>query len=148
MIERAGPAHCFVLAAIHEAAFPAGDAWGVAMLAAQLGQPGVFALLDGTAGMILARVAADEAEILTLAVAPAARRGGHGRALLAAAVEAVRAAGAARLFLEVAASNGAAQALYRGAGFQQIGRRARYYADGTDALMLSLTLTSGVEEEV
>jgi ribosomal-protein-alanine N-acetyltransferase len=147
MIERAGPAHCFVLAAIHEAAFPDGESWGVAMLAAQLGQPGVFALVDEAGGMILVRVAADEAEILTLAVAPEARRAGLGRALLAAACAAARDAGAARLFLEVAATNQAARALYGAAGFLQIGRRRRYYADGGDALMMSLALTSGAAEE-
>jgi ribosomal-protein-alanine N-acetyltransferase len=147
MITRAGPAHCFVLAAIHQAAFPGGESWSEAMLAAQLGQPGVFALLDEAGGMILVRVAADEAEILTLAVAPEARRAGIGRALLDAACTAARAGGAARLFLEVAASNLAAQALYRGRGFAQIGRRHRYYADGTDALMMSLALTSGEPEQ-
>jgi ribosomal-protein-alanine N-acetyltransferase len=117
------------------------------MLAAQLGQPGVFALLDEAGGMILVRVAADEAEILTLGVAPKARRAGLGRALLDAACEAARAAGAARLFLEVAATNQAARALYDAAGFAQIGRRRRYYADGTDALMMSRPLTSGAAEE-
>jgi ribosomal-protein-alanine N-acetyltransferase len=98
--------------------------------------------------MILIRVAADEAEILTLAVAPEARRTGLGRALLDAACEAARAAGAVRLFLEVSATNQAARALYDAAGFQQIGRRRRYYADGSDALTMSLTLTSGAAEDV
>lgn len=148
MIVRAGPAHCFMLAAIHEAAFERGESWGVVMLAAQLGQPGVVALLDEAGGMILIRVAADEAEILTLAVAPEARRTGLGRALLDAACEAARAAGAVRLFLEVSATNQAARALYDAAGFQQIGRRRRYYADGSDALTMSLTLTSGAAEDV
>jgi hypothetical protein len=74
MITRAGPAHPFVLAAIHAAAFPPGEAWSVTMFAAQLGLPGVTGLLDEAGGMVLLRVAADEAEILTLGVAPAARR--------------------------------------------------------------------------
>jgi ribosomal-protein-alanine N-acetyltransferase len=147
MIARAGPAHCFVLAAIHAAAFPGGEAWGVAMLAAQLGQPGVFGLLDEAGGMILVRVAADEAEILTLAVAPEARRAGLGRALLDAACAAARQGGATRLFLEVAATNAAARGLYGAAGFRQIGLRRRYYADGTDALMMSLALTSGAAQD-
>ena len=70
MIQRAGPAHPFVLAAIHEAAFPPGEAWSVTMFAAQLGLPGVFGLLDEAGGMVLVRAAADEAEILTLGGCP------------------------------------------------------------------------------
>jgi len=142
MIVRAGPAHCFALAAIHEAAFAPGEAWSVAMFAAQLGLPGVFALLDDAGGMVLVRVAADEAEILTLGVAATARRAGLGRALVAAACAVARDAGAAKLFLEVSARNAPAQALYRAAGFLPVGTRRRYYADGSDALMMALDLTS------
>jgi ribosomal-protein-alanine N-acetyltransferase len=68
------------MAAIHAEAFPPGEAWSAEIFAAQLGLPGVFGLIDERGGMILLRVAVDEAEILTLAVAPAARRQGMGRA--------------------------------------------------------------------
>ncbi len=147
MIQRAGPAHPFVLAAIHAASFPPEDAWGAAMFAAQLGQPGVSALIDEAGGMVLLRVAADEAEILTLAVAAEARRRGIGRRLMLAAAEAARRAGAARLFLEVSAANAPARALYEALGFRRVGQRRRYYADGSDALMMVLPLTSGAAEE-
>ena len=48
----------------------------------------------------------------------------------------VAAHGAERLILEVSAGNDAARALYRGAGFTEIGRRRAYYPDGSDALVL------------
>jgi ribosomal-protein-alanine N-acetyltransferase len=141
-ILRAGPAHPVVLGAIHAAAFPAAEAWSVTMFAAQLGLPGVFALLDEAGGMILVRVAADESEILTLAVAPQARRRGLGRALVQAALDAATQAGAATMFLEVSDRNEAALTLYEAAGFRATGRRRRYYVDGTDAVTMAATLPS------
>jgi ribosomal-protein-alanine N-acetyltransferase len=147
MIQRAGPAHPFALAAIHEAAFPPGEAWSVTMFAAQLGLPGVLGLLDEAGGMVLIRVAADEAEILTIGVAPEARRSGLGERLLAAAAAAAQDSGAAKLFLEVSARNAPARALYAKAGFSQIGRRRRYYADGADALVMSLPLISAAAKD-
>ena len=81
--------YAVALAAIHGAAFPAGERWGRDAMALQMELPGVFALIDSRGGMVMARVAADEAEILTLAVVPPARRHGLGRRLVeAAAVEA------------------------------------------------------------
>ncbi|MEN0075727.1 MAG: ribosomal-protein-alanine acetyltransferase, partial [Paracraurococcus sp.] len=56
--------------------------------------------------------------------------------LLAAALAGAAAPGAAAMFLEVAAGNAPAQALYAGQGFAEVGRRRRYYADGSDALVL------------
>ena len=89
--------------------------------------------------MILARVAADEAEILTLAVHPERRRHGLGSALLGAAVDRAIASGARSMFLEVAVTNKAARALYAAHGFVEAGLRRRYYSDGTDALILRST---------
>lgn len=91
-------------------------------------------------GLVLFRVAADEAEILTLGVIPEVRRAGVGRALLEAALENARTLGAAALFLEVAADNAAAIALYQQAGFGAVGSRKGYYSrvGGTvDALVLA-----------
>jgi ribosomal-protein-alanine N-acetyltransferase len=102
---------------VHAAAFPAGEAWDAAIIAAQLGLPGVFGLVADAGGMILARCTADEAEILTLAVDPAARRRGVGRALVTAAAAAAAARGATRLLLEVSAGTAAAR-LDFGAGYQ------------------------------
>jgi ribosomal-protein-alanine N-acetyltransferase len=128
------------MAAIHAEAFPPGEAWSAEIFAAQLGLPGVFGLIDERGGMILLRVAVDEAEILTLAVAPAARRQGMGRAILRAATAACGTRGAARLVLEVSAANHAARTLYETSGFTRVGLRRRYYADGADALIMALDL--------
>ena len=85
---------------------------------------------------------ADEAEILTLAVRPSARRAGLGGRLVEAAVVRAAALGAERMFLEVAEGNVAARALYARSGFVEMGRRRGYYshADGSreDALTLVL----------
>ena len=105
-------------------------------MALQLGLPGAFGLLDARGGMVLARVAADEAEILTIAVLPEARRRGLGRALLEATATEAAARGAVALFLEVSAENVPARALYAGHGFVPVGQRRGYYADGADALVM------------
>ena len=105
-------------------------------MAQQLAQPGVFGFVDPHGGMVLGRVAADEAEILTLAVAPPARRQGRGRALLEAAFAEMAARAAAKVFLEVSTANTGARALYAAVGFTEVGRRRRYYHDGADALLM------------
>jgi ribosomal-protein-alanine N-acetyltransferase len=133
-------AHAAALAAIHAAAFRATDVWGAEVFDSLLAQAGCFALIDAAGGMLMARVTADEAEILTLAVAPAARRNGVGRALVRAAMRRAVAAGAAAMFLEVASGNLPARALYEKCGFARVGRRARYYPDGGDALVLRADL--------
>lgn len=135
MIE-ADAAHAAALAAIHAAAFAPAGRWDAAAMAGLLATPGVFALIDPAGGCVLARVAADEAEILTLAVAPGQRRRGVGCGLLRHARARAAALGAATLFLEVSAGNGAAVALYAAAGFVACGRRLKYYPDGSDALVL------------
>jgi [ribosomal protein S18]-alanine N-acetyltransferase len=100
----------------------------------------VFGLLDWRGGMLLARVAAEDAEVLTLAVEPGARRQGIARTLLLAAITEARARGATALFLEVATTNVAARELYRQAGLSEVAKRRRYYADGSDAIVLRMKL--------
>lgn len=142
----AGRADLPAMAALHACAFPPADRWGEEALRLMLEMPGAFGLLVAAgeeappAGFILIRVAADEAEVLTLAVHPAARRQGLGLVLLETAMAAALAQGAARLFLEVSVANEGAQALYAAAGFTEAGRRRRYYPDGSDALVLSRAL--------
>jgi ribosomal-protein-alanine N-acetyltransferase len=123
-------------AALHARAFAPGEAWGAQAIALMLDLPGCFGILRPAAGFVLARVAADEAEILTLAVVPEARRAGLGGTLLAEAMAAAALRGAGTMFLEVSESNRPARALYGAAGFAEVGRRRRYYADGSDALVL------------
>jgi ribosomal-protein-alanine N-acetyltransferase len=134
------------LAAVHQRAFHPG--WNEDELADVGSGPGVFCLLvedhGAVTGMILCRTVADEAEILTIAVDPALRRGGVGRALVAAAVGAARLQGVLDMFLEVAIDNHAALQLYDQAGFVQAGLRRGYYDRGgglrVDAVVMRLDL--------
>jgi ribosomal-protein-alanine N-acetyltransferase len=91
-------------------------------------------------GYLEARLAADELHVIALAVVPAWRRRGVGAGLVAHAVAAAEAAGARAAHLELRVSNAAAQALYRRLGFDAVGRRRRYYADGEDALLFTRAL--------
>jgi ribosomal-protein-alanine N-acetyltransferase len=94
-------------------------------------------------GFILCQTTDVEAEILTFCVDPVARRRGVGHRLLEAALAAVRKKNIRRIFLEVAADNQAALALYEKAGFRPHGKRLGYYRRGAqtvDAIMLGLDL--------
>lgn len=91
-------------------------------------------------GYVLGWFAADQAEVMSIAVDPQRRTRGVGRALLDGFVAAVARHGASHLVLEVRAGNGAAIALYESAGFARTGLRRRYYADGEDALTYRLEL--------
>lgn len=82
--------------------------------------------------------AADEAELATIAVAGVARRSGVGRAMLERAVAECRLRGSRKLFLEVRASNSAAQAMYHASGFVAVGRRRAYYCLPTEDAVLMM----------
>ncbi len=129
------------LAVLHASAFDA--PWDVSAFRGLLAMPGAEVEAE-TDGFLMWRRAADEAEIVTLAVRPQARRRGLGGRLLDRAVARARDQGVTRMVLEVAHDNGAALALYAARGFVQSGRRAAYYArpDGSraDALILALNL--------
>jgi ribosomal-protein-alanine N-acetyltransferase len=120
------------LAAVHARAFA--DAWSAEAIRELLASPGSFALVAEDQGapqaFVLARTAADEGEILTLATLPEARRRGLARALMTGAADLARERGATRLLLEVAETNSAARALYEALGYESVGRRAAYYAGG------------------
>lgn len=89
-------------------------------------------LIEHTHGFALGRVIADEAELLTIAVMPEARRQGVARELLTKFEHQAQAGGATQIFLEVAARNSGALALYHLHEYAQVGRRKGYYrgADG------------------
>jgi ribosomal-protein-alanine N-acetyltransferase len=131
------PPHAAMLAAIHAACFA--EAWDAEAMESLLAMPGVFGFLavnDLPQGFILCRRAADEVEVLTLAVLPAVRRRRIAANLLDRARRTARQQGVACLFLEVGVDNEAARQLYAGLGFRPVGRRPRYYGDGADALVL------------
>src|SRR5688500_11232848 len=87
----------------------------------------------GPLGFILARHAADEGEVLTVAVARAHRRRGLGWKLMDAVLRELHGRRAAALFLEVDETNVAAIALYKRLGFRQVGLRPRYYQSADKA---------------
>jgi ribosomal-protein-alanine N-acetyltransferase len=144
----ATPADLPRLASAHAQAFDA--PWDEATLSTFLAGPGAYAFVavnDDTLGMVLCRAVAGEAEVLTLAVPPWARRRGVGLALMTAAIGVARAGGAQAMFLEVDVGNAAAVGLYERLGFARSGLRKSYYARGAgpraDALVMRLDLTSG-----
>jgi len=93
-------------------------------------------------GMILSRIAVDEAEILTIAVDPAVRQSGLGTKLLSRQIAELAAQRVKVLFLEVDENNTAARALYMRLGFKTVGERKAYYrtADGGRATALVMRL--------
>jgi [ribosomal protein S18]-alanine N-acetyltransferase len=141
-VRAAGPLDASVLATLHRDCFQ--RAWDEAAMAQFASVPGTLCLIgavgDDCGGLLIARVAGDEAEILTFGVTPSCRNRGLGRVLLQTAVDRLRASGAKRLFLEVADGNEAALRLYRSCGAAPVGRRKAYYGDGADAAIFSLAL--------
>jgi tRNA threonylcarbamoyladenosine biosynthesis protein TsaB len=129
-----------LLADLHRATMP--RAWETGFFEQIVMGPGGIAVVaeaNGAAlGFVLARVAADEAEILSIGVLAAYRQNGVGERLVREAAVRAHALGAASLFLEVAEDNGAARRLYEAHGLRLMGRRKNYYGDegGGDALLL------------
>jgi ribosomal-protein-alanine N-acetyltransferase len=129
------------MAAIHAAAFARrGQIWSEAEITAMLDRPLIHAAHLGQDGFALVQIIAPEAEILTIAVDPAAQGKGLGGALLRHAMSVAITKGAHDLFLEVAADNTAALALYARAGFVQTGLRRGYYARPASAPVDAVTL--------
>lgn len=139
------PADAAVLAAMHAEGFHHG--WPVTEIEAMLVDPAVLGLGIGHGrdvaeldGFVLSRRAADEAEILTIAIRRRRRGGGLGRLLLEGHLGRLAAAGVRAVFLEVDEANAAARALYAREAFRQVGARKAYYPrpDGTRGTALVL----------
>ncbi|MCA0424198.1 MAG: ribosomal protein S18-alanine N-acetyltransferase [Proteobacteria bacterium] len=133
------------LADIHAGSFA--HPWSIPSFEAMLADRAVHghvAETTGPIGFILSRIAADEAEILSVAVHPKSRGAGIGARLVAANLDALARARVSHVFLEVESNNQAALAVYRAAGFAMIGTRPGYYrySDGTrhDAVMMRLAM--------
>ena len=146
LVQQATPLDAGLMAAIHASCFP--RPWDEAAMAQFIAGPDCLCLIASTggdagavaAGFLIARKAADEAEILTFGVAPSCRRLGLGRALLQAAMALLRASGTKRLYLEVEQGNEPALKLYRAFGGVPVGKRPGYYEHGADAAIFSLAL--------
>jgi len=140
--------HAETLASLHAPLFD--TPWDAASFQQLLSHPGATSFLARVgqppeiAGFIVGRLAADEAEILTLGVSKQWQRQGIGRRLVEALARAAKKADAHRLHLEVSAANAPALVLYKRLGFEETGRRKSYYervgAPAEDAINLSLSL--------
>ncbi|MBF9029080.1 GNAT family N-acetyltransferase [Rhodobacterales bacterium HKCCE3408] len=135
------------MAAIHAAAFTRQRPWAEVEFVSLLDDRTTRVIeVDGGFGLLL--VVAPEAEIITLAVNPAMQRRGTGRRIVEAMMQEARDAGAATVYLEVAAGNLPARALYAATGFEETGRRLHYYRfpDGgsDDAIVMARAIDGPV----
>ncbi len=129
------------MAALHALCFTSPRPWSLTEFSDLSSARGVFVISAAGQGFAMGRAIAGEAELLTLAVHPDARRQGFGAQLLAAYEAEALAHQATESFLEVSADNVAALSLYESAGYCESGRRKGYYRhpDGhkTDALVMA-----------
>ncbi|MEM0906262.1 MAG: GNAT family N-acetyltransferase [Pseudomonadota bacterium] len=153
VIDHARPGDYEMLEDIHARSFVA--PWSADEQAALNDGPGVrtFVARRGSAtssrrpiGFITVRCAADEAEILTMAVAPRQRNAGVGRLLLEAALRHLYAERVREVFLEVDPHNEPAMALYRHMGFETVGERRDYYGNGDATRQKALTMRLLMEQ--
>ncbi len=124
--------------------------WDVAGVTPLLAAPAAVAFVarvgipPTTIGFVIGQMAADVSEIISIGVAEDWQKRGVGRILFGAFTRAVTRAGAKRLFLDVAADNPAALALYKAMGCAEVGRRNGYYmrhqAPSVDAIVMSKAL--------
>lgn len=134
------------MAETHAAAFAQARPWSAEEFAGLLDQR--FCHVTGdTNCFALFRVIADEAELLTIATHPNTQRQGRARACMSLWHGRARALGATQAFLDVAADNHPALALYAACGYAQSGTRTGYYPrpEGTvcDAILMSRNLSQG-----
>lgn len=124
-----------------------GEAWTAGQCASLLPMAGVWLTLaregEMPVGFSLCRLVAGEAELLLLAVRRSAQRRGVGAKLLAVFMNDARTRGAEKLHLEVRNGNEAV-ALYKNAGFEEIGRRFNYYRGASGYKYDALTLARSV----
>jgi ribosomal-protein-alanine N-acetyltransferase len=147
-LTRATAAKCEAMAAAHAQAFD-DKAWRDDEFEDLLEGEGIYGFVadhEEPLGVVLCRIAADEVEVLTVGVTPAARRRGVALALMLAALDVAREGRVAEAFLEVAIDNEGAIALYDLLGFHRTGLRKSYYDRGAegcvDALVMRLDLNA------
>lgn len=132
------------MAETHAAAFTRARPWRAGEFAGLIAQPTCHVFGDARCFAVI-RVIADEAELLTIATHPRHQRGGLARACMETWQDAAAELGARRAFLDVAADNRAAIALYAACGYAPCGSRPGYYrrdgADAVDAILMARALT-------
>ena len=132
-LSEASPRDAAALAALHRASFPRG--WSDGEFERLLMDNNVVCHRANRGrqlvGFVLSRIAAGEAEILSIAVAKAARGIGLGRKLIDLHLRRLAGLGVRTVFLEVGENNESARQLYSRAGFREVGRREAYYRDGS-----------------
>jgi [ribosomal protein S18]-alanine N-acetyltransferase len=131
------------MAALHARCFTSPRPWGVAEFAAIVSDPLCFTLIESD-GFLVGRAVADEAEILTLAVDPEARRRGIGAKLVQGFLAEAHSRGAVTVFLEVAADNQPAISLYLQARFAKVGVRRGYYTQPDSAAVDAVVMQRAV----
>lgn len=145
-LREATPDDLDAIMAIEHRSFPT-DAWSSQAMALELASPHGRYLVDEHDGLIIgyggvrALEGSRDADIQTIAFDREYRGAGRGRALLRALLDAALERGAREVFLEVRADNPSAEGLYLSEGFEEIGRRPRYYQpDDVDAVVMRLAL--------
>ncbi len=139
MIRPMNESHVSAVAELEKLCFSA--PWSQRSIASELENQLSLWLVEEREGVVVGYVGSQsvppEADVMNVAVSPAYRRQGIGRALMEALISELSARGMESLTLEVRASNEAAIALYEALGFLQVGRRPNYYQDPKeDALIL------------
>lgn len=136
------PLNWWDLPAAHELErqlFP-NDAWTAEQFWSELAQPSRTYLAAHDGGILVAyaglSIVGNDADIQTVAVAPDQQGRGIARTMLERLLAEADSSGVTHTFLEVRADNEPARHLYARLGFEEISRRARYYADGSDAVIM------------
>ena len=148
MIRAATPLDASHFADIHRKCFD--DPWTEDNFRALLSDATVLGTVSGGDAIeccLLVRTAADEAEVLTLATIPQARRKGLASLLLEAAIREMAAGGVRSFFLEVAENNRPALALYAKSGFRAVGKRPNYYVSKQGGAVNALILRQDLNPE-
>jgi [ribosomal protein S18]-alanine N-acetyltransferase len=142
VVSDAGPRDSSAIAAVHAVSFQRG--WSEEEFERLLTDRSVIAhrTTNGRTltGFILSRMAAGEAEILSVAVAPARRGKGLARALLNHHLRRLAGLGVHAIFLEVGKDNAPALSLYRHSGFKEVGQRPGYYQHDKKGPVAALVL--------
>ena len=131
------------MATLHAACFTTPRPWSAQEIRDTLASPYCFVLTEPQ-GFLIGRAVAGEAELITLAVDPAARQRGTGGRLVDAFLAEARARGAESAFLEVSAANLPAQSLYARKGFEQKGKRRGYYQTPEQTRIDALVLVRAI----